>query len=188
MPPEADLLARFSEVEVHWPKSYRIVPSRFQPIDLFEGIAGQAGDLVALSELEGLTSNRLREAAGEIHLVPEQDRRFGPGYTPIMAAFTYPAESRFSDGAYGVYHCARGEHTAVAETKPVTTASVSSVNHRNPRSTWKCGFIWQSCGRRCSTSAPPLALPTLTPTIGGLRSILDFRPDRQVVTDSSIPV
>ncbi|WP_412852202.1 RES family NAD+ phosphorylase [Ectothiorhodospira shaposhnikovii] len=117
MPPEADLLAQFSEVEVHWPKSYRIVPSRFPPIDLFEGVAGQAGDLAALHELEGLTSNRLREAAGEIHLVPEQDRRFGPGYTPVMAAFTYPAQSRFSDGGYGVYYCARDEHTAVAETR-----------------------------------------------------------------------
>lgn len=117
MPPEADLLAAFSKREVHWFKSYRIVPSRFPPIDLFEGIAGRAEDLQTLGALEGLTSNRLREAAGEIHLIAEQDRRFGPGYTPVMAAFTYPAASRFSDGSYGVYYCAQYEHTAVAETR-----------------------------------------------------------------------
>ncbi len=111
------MLARLSETAIHWPRSYRIVPSRFPPIDLFEGVAGEPGDLDALNELEGLTSRRLREEAGEIHLVAEEDRRYGPGCTPVMAAFTYPRESRFSDGSFGLYYCTEREGTAVAESR-----------------------------------------------------------------------
>ncbi|MEO9160880.1 MAG: RES family NAD+ phosphorylase, partial [Casimicrobiaceae bacterium] len=43
----------------------------------------------------------------------------GPGTTPIMAAFTHlnPEGSRFSDGTYGVYYCARTLDTALAEVR-----------------------------------------------------------------------
>lgn len=104
---------------VHWRPSYRIVPSRFPPIDLFEGVADNTEDRALLNELEGMTSSRLREAAGAIHLVRDEDRRFGPGWSPIMAAFCYPspAGSRFTDGSFGVYYCAHREATAIAETR-----------------------------------------------------------------------
>lgn len=117
MPPAADEFAALALAWVHWPKSYRVVSSRFPPIALFERIAEKTADLEALNELEGMTSGRLREQAGEIHLIAEEDRRYGPGYSPVMAAFTYPAVSRFSDGSFGLYYCARTERTAVAETR-----------------------------------------------------------------------
>ncbi|MCC5811708.1 MAG: RES family NAD+ phosphorylase [Ectothiorhodospiraceae bacterium] len=113
----ADALAQFPVHQVHWPRSYRIVPARFPPVPLFEGIAGHPADVDALNELEGLTSPRLREQAGEIHLLKEEDRRYGPGWSPIMAAICYPRPGRFSDGSFGVYYCADNEQTAVRETR-----------------------------------------------------------------------
>ena len=55
---------------------------------------------------------------GAIHLVRDGDRRYGPGWTPVMAAFChFPASgSRFSDGTFGAYYCALTEATAIAET------------------------------------------------------------------------
>lgn len=104
--------------EVRWQPSYRIVPSRFPPIDLFERVAAP-NDWELLQELEGETSPRLREQAGAIHLVREGDRRYGPGWSPVMAAFCHfpQAGSRFSDGTFGVYYCALTEATAIAETR-----------------------------------------------------------------------
>ncbi|MGC3872157.1 hypothetical protein ACPF7Z_02670 [Halomonas sp. GXIMD04776] len=98
----------FPANDVRWHPSYRITAFRFPPIDLFERVA-EPGDWDLLQELEGETSPRRREQAGAIHLVRKEDRRYGPGWTPVMAAFChFPREgSRFSDGTFGVYYCAR---------------------------------------------------------------------------------
>ena len=104
-------------VPVVWKPCWRIVPSRFPPIQLFERVA-DPGDLEAVFELESLTNPRLRDQAGEIRLVPEEDRVSGPGTSVVMAAFTHlsPEGSRFSDGSYGAFYAARELETAVAET------------------------------------------------------------------------
>lgn len=104
-------------VRVVWAPCWRIVPSRFPPIQLFERVA-DPGDLEAVFELESLTNPRLRDEAGDIRLVPEHDRVSGPGTSVVMAAFTHlnPEGSRFSDGSYGVFYAARELETAVAET------------------------------------------------------------------------
>ena len=103
---------------IEWPKSVRIVPSRYPPVGLFDRVADQA-DLEAVFEIEGMTNDRIRDQLGEIHLVPEDERIRGPGTTPVMAAFTHPnvEGSRFSDGAFGVYYAADGLETAIAETR-----------------------------------------------------------------------
>lgn len=103
---------------VSWRPCYRIIPSRFPPIDLFERVAAP-DDWDLLQELEGETSARLREQAGAIHLVRDEDRRYGPGWTPVMAAFCHFSEhgSRFTDGTFGAYYCALTEATAIAETR-----------------------------------------------------------------------
>ncbi len=102
---------------VRWKPSWRLVPSRFPPVGLFDRICS-AEDLAIIQDIEGLTNDRLRESLGEIALVPKQDRIYGPGTTPIMAAFTHlePDGSRFTDGSYGVYYAAKTIDTAVAET------------------------------------------------------------------------
>ena len=63
-----------------------------------------------------MTNDRLAEEIGHLDLVPPEDRIAGPGTTPIMAAFTHPRPSRFSDGSFGVYYCASDELTARRET------------------------------------------------------------------------
>ncbi len=103
---------------VHWKPSYRIIPSRYPAVSLFDRVA-DAQDFDALYALEALTNDRLREELGDIALVPAHERLLGPGSTPIMAAFTHlnPDGSRFSDGSYGVYYAARALDTAIAETR-----------------------------------------------------------------------
>ncbi len=100
-----------------WRPSYRIIPSRYPPINLFERVADPA-DLEAVIWVESLTNDRLRDEIGELQLVAKEDRVTGPGTTPIMAAFTHrnPLGSRFSDGSYGVYYASKSQETAVYET------------------------------------------------------------------------
>jgi len=103
---------------IRWRPSWRIVPSRFPPIQLFERVADPA-DLEAIAVIESLTNPRLREEIGELGLVPSGDRVSGPGSSVIMAAFTHlnPAGSRFTDGSFGVFYAAADMETAIAETK-----------------------------------------------------------------------
>lgn len=102
---------------VAWTPCYRIVPSRFPPVSLFDKVADPA-DLDAVFAIEAMTNDRLREETGELALVPPQDRVSGPGTTAIMAAFTHlnPAGDRFTDGSFGVFYAALTIETAVAET------------------------------------------------------------------------
>ena len=103
---------------VDWRPSHRLVPSRFPPVGLFDRVA-RPEDLDAVYAIEALTNDRVREEAGDLALVEPAERISGPGTTPIMAAFTHlnPEGSRFSDGHFGVYYCARELPTALAEVR-----------------------------------------------------------------------
>lgn len=102
---------------VRWERACRIVPTRHPSVYLFDRVA-DAADFDALYALEALTNERLRDEVGQIERVARDDRIFGPGSGPIMAAFTHinPAGSRFSDGAFGVFYAAQDRATATAET------------------------------------------------------------------------
>jgi hypothetical protein len=99
-----------------WNPTYRLVPSRFPPVGLFDRVAS-AEDLEAVFWVQGLTNPRLRQELGAIALVPVADRVFGHGSTPVMAAFCYlnAQGSRFSNGTWGVYYAASTLAVAVAE-------------------------------------------------------------------------
>lgn len=101
-----------------WKPSWRIVSSLFPPKGLFDRVSRRE-DLEIIIAIEGLTNDRLREEVGELGLVPEADRVYGEGTSPIMAAFTHlnPLGSRFTDGTYGAYYAAKSIHTAIAETR-----------------------------------------------------------------------
>ena len=103
--------------DLAWKPAFRIVPSRYPPIDLFERIAPPE-EWEALIELESLTNDRLREEVGQIQLVPPEERVSGPGAGYVMAAFTHiaPAGGRFNDPTFGAFYAARALETAVAET------------------------------------------------------------------------
>lgn len=95
-----------------------MVSSRYPPVGLFDRVADPA-DLDAVYAVEALTNDRLRDEAGDICLVPPEDRITGPGTTPVMAAFTHPNRegSRFSDGSFGVYYAGDDLDTALAESR-----------------------------------------------------------------------
>jgi hypothetical protein len=102
---------------IRWNQAWRIVPSRFPPVGVYDRIADPA-DIDALFAIEALTNPRLREEADVLKLVPKGRRISGPGSTPVMAAFTHlnPEGSRFSDGSWGVFYAAHSVATAVEET------------------------------------------------------------------------
>lgn len=119
---------RWPIATLQWRPAYRVVPTRFPAINLFDRVAS-AEDFNALYALEAITNDRLRTEVGEIDLVPPDERRFGPGYGPIMAALTHsnPAGSRFSPGTFGVFYCARDTRTAIAETRYHTERFLSAT-------------------------------------------------------------
>src|SRR5882757_9230333 len=103
--------------EVRWQPCFRVIPSRYPTIHLFERVADPA-DWEALYWIESLTNPRLRDEVGDIELVPPDERAFGPGGSVIMAPFTHldPAGSRFADGSFGAFYAAASLATSVSET------------------------------------------------------------------------
>lgn len=103
---------------IEWKPCWRIVASRFPPVDLFERVT-DPGDLEAIFALDAMTNPRLRNDAGDIQLVPSEERIGGPGSSIVMAAFTHlnPEGGRFTDGSRGAFYAARDLETAIAETK-----------------------------------------------------------------------
>lgn len=102
---------------VAWSHATRIVAARHPPIDLFERVSPDPAVWEALIAVEQMVNPRVRDEAGEIHLVPPAERVSGPGASWVMASFTHrnPKGSRFSDGSYGVYYAARDLRTALRE-------------------------------------------------------------------------
>lgn len=103
---------------VRWQQACRIVPTRHPAVTLFDRVA-DAADFEALYALEAMTNERAREELGQVERVPQNDRVYGAGSGPIMAAFTHVnlLGSRFSAGDHGVFYAARERATAVAETR-----------------------------------------------------------------------
>lgn len=103
---------------VRWQQACRIVPTRYPAVTLFDRVA-DAEDFDALYALEAMTNERARDEVGQIERVPRDERLYGLGSGPIMAAFTHvnTQGSRFADGRHGVFYAARERATAVAETR-----------------------------------------------------------------------
>jgi hypothetical protein len=101
---------------IRWRPCYRLIPSRFPPIDLFERVTDPA-DLDAVIALESLTNDRLRDEVGDISLVAPAERVAGPGSGYVMAAFTHPpvGGARFTRDRQGAYYAGRTLQTSIAE-------------------------------------------------------------------------
>ncbi len=107
-----------STCPIDWPQAWRVIASRYPPINLFEWLTPDTAIWDALIALEHLTNPRVRDEVGDIAVVPPEERVSGPGASYVMAAFTHinPKGSRFSDGMYGVYYAAAALETAILET------------------------------------------------------------------------
>lgn len=104
------------EILPDWDKQFRIIPSKFPPINFFEKLV-RPDQMEEIFYLESLTNDRLREEVGDISLVLPEDRVCGEGSSIVMAAFTHIGKkSRFTDGSYGVYYAAKDLKTAIVET------------------------------------------------------------------------
>ncbi len=121
--PKSDLFTSSAEAEkvpsrrVQWKATYRLILSRFPPIDLFERV-GPKEDWHLLVELEGLTNPRIRTDAGNINAVPPDKVVTGTGASIVMAPFTHYSPnraSRFTDGTFGIYYAGHSFSTALLE-------------------------------------------------------------------------
>ncbi|HHG89282.1 MAG TPA: RES domain-containing protein [Devosia sp.] len=114
---------------VEWRPCWRIISSRFPPVQLFEDVADPQ-DLEAVFEVEAMTNDRLRDQVGALQLVAPSERISGPGTSFIMAAFTHlnPLGSRFCDGSWGVYYAGADLDTAIAETRYHRAAFLRATN------------------------------------------------------------
>ncbi len=102
---------------LHWQKQYRIISSRYPPIDLFERLNLGEKQRRALWALQARVNPRLLQQTGDLHLVREGDMVSGHNAHVVMAAFTHIGfASRFSDGSYGIYYAGRQLETAIRET------------------------------------------------------------------------
>ncbi|MGL5115857.1 MAG: RES family NAD+ phosphorylase [Beijerinckiaceae bacterium] len=95
--------------------AYRLIPSRFPPIGLFDTVAS-AADLAAVMELVGWTNDRL--VAHRLARLPVEEWVFGrPNASVVMAAFLHgaPAGGRFNGTDIGAWYAAADIVTAAAE-------------------------------------------------------------------------
>lgn len=95
--------------------SYRLIPSQFPPIGLFDTVATTA-DAEAVMELAGWTNDRLVKQ--RLARLPQDEWVFGRANSSIvMAAFLHaaPSGSRFNGPDLGAWYAAASLTTAVAE-------------------------------------------------------------------------
>lgn len=95
--------------------TYRLIPSRFPPIGLFDTVA-LAADLEAVMELAGWTNDRLVKE--RVARLPQSEWAYGrPNSSIVMAAFLHAAPSggRFNGPDLGAWYAAAAIPTAVAE-------------------------------------------------------------------------
>jgi RES domain len=95
--------------------SFRLIPSRFPPIGLFDTVA-TAADLAPAMELAGWTNDRL--VAERVARLPREDWVHGrPNASIVMAAFLHvpPGGNRFHGLDLGAWYAAAAFATAAAE-------------------------------------------------------------------------
>ena len=97
------------------PGTWRMIPSRFPPIQAFEAVAS-ADDLEAVMELEGWTNDRL--VAERLKRLPKSEWCFGrANASVVMAAFLHaaPRGTRFAGADLGAWYASFHVRTAASE-------------------------------------------------------------------------
>lgn len=102
-------MQQLSQVAPTCVPTYRLIPSRFPPVELYEPVC-RPRDWDGTKRVEAMTNPRLRETATGLGLLHPDDRgRVTQNW--LVAPFTYPdpEPSQFSDGSFG--------YSLVADTK-----------------------------------------------------------------------
>lgn len=95
--------------------AYRLIPSQFPPIGLFDTVA-TAADLAAVMDLVGWTNDRL--VVERIARLPQSEWVYGtPNSSIVMAAFLHVASGgmRFNGSELGAWYASDDIRTAAAE-------------------------------------------------------------------------
>lgn len=95
--------------------TFRLIPSKFPPIGLFDTVA-TAADAEAVMELAGWTNDRLVEE--RLRRLPEDEWVYGrPNSSVVMATFLHvpPTGSRFNGPDLGAWYAAAALRTAAIE-------------------------------------------------------------------------
>jgi hypothetical protein len=95
--------------------TWRLIPSRFPPVGLFDTVA-TAADLEAVMELAGWTNDRL--VAERVARLPRAEWVYGrPNASIVMAAFLHAAPSglRFNGPELGAWYASASLKGAIAE-------------------------------------------------------------------------
>ena len=112
------LVSILPTADIAWDPAHRIIRTIYPPVWLFEDISDAADwDLIASAEAK--TNPRVRDAVGDLALIPPHRRVAGPTASLVMGAFTHASRdrpSRFSDGRHGVWYCGDSFDVALAET------------------------------------------------------------------------
>jgi RES domain-containing protein len=105
----------FPTQRIDWDRAWRVIPSKYPPIQLFDDLSNEPAEWELLADLESAVNPRVRQEMGQISLVPVDLRVTS---TAVMAPFVHlnPLGSRFSDGTFGVYYAAEHLETAIRET------------------------------------------------------------------------
>lgn len=105
-----------SEIRSAAPRpAYRLIPSQFPPIGLFDTVS-TAADLEAVMELAGWTNDRL--VADRMDRLPQSEWVYGrPNSSIVMAAFLHvaPGGMRFNGPDLGAWYAAASITTAIVE-------------------------------------------------------------------------
>lgn len=103
---------------ISWCPSYRIVPTKYPALQIFEQISDK-NDLEALLEIEAMTDDLARQMLGNLKLISAEDSIIGQGADRIMPSFVIfdqePLASRFSSNDFGAYYAGREIQTALRE-------------------------------------------------------------------------
>lgn len=114
-----DALAKCPLVDLEEQKAFRLVATKFPPIELFEDVAS-AEEFELLYELQAMTNPRIQNLTGNLNLLPKEQIPYGiSGCSYAVAPFVHvnPDGSRFADGQFGVLYLADTLDTAISEVR-----------------------------------------------------------------------
>jgi hypothetical protein len=110
--------------------TYRVISTAYPSIYLYDDLDVDPDEWETLYEIEAMTNPRMRNETGKLELVTKPKHIAKEGLSFIMSPFTHinPEGSRFSDGSYGIYYCAKLEETAAREVAHHRTKFMKNTN------------------------------------------------------------